>query len=99
MPLVDAVGELGELAELFPETSDWAPYRELYPELFAESQLAAPVHVAISIRSAGTTTVLVDTGVGPAGGSGARTAESEEGLLPALAVRQASRRTRSTSSS
>jgi glyoxylase-like metal-dependent hydrolase (beta-lactamase superfamily II) len=82
VPLVDAVGELGELAELFPDSSDWAPYRELYPELFAGSRWRIPC-TSYLLRS-GDETVLVDTGVGPAGlwGWGA---ESEEGLLPALA--------------
>jgi glyoxylase-like metal-dependent hydrolase (beta-lactamase superfamily II) len=81
VPLVDAVGELGELAELFPDTADWAPYRDLYPEIFAESRWRIPC-TSYLVRSAGET-VLVDTGVGPAGlwGWGA---EFEEGLLPAL---------------
>jgi glyoxylase-like metal-dependent hydrolase (beta-lactamase superfamily II) len=82
VPLVDAVGELGELAELFPDTPDWAPYRDLYPGIFAESRWRIPC-TSYLVRSGGNT-VLVDTGVGPAGlwGWGA---ESEEGLLPALA--------------
>lgn len=82
VPLVDAVGELGELAQLFPDTSDWAPYRDLYPELFAESRWRLPC-TSYLIRSGGET-VLVDTGVGPAGLWG-WAAEFEEGLLPALA--------------
>jgi glyoxylase-like metal-dependent hydrolase (beta-lactamase superfamily II) len=82
VPLVDAVGELGELAELFPDTSDWAPYHDLYPQLFAESRWRIPC-TSYLLRSAGET-VLVDTGVGPAGLWGWE-AESEEGLLPALA--------------
>ena len=81
VPLVDAVGELGELAELFPDTSDWDAYRDLYPELFAESRWRIPC-TSYLIRS-GDGTVLVDTGVGPAGLWGWN-AESEEGLLPAL---------------
>ncbi len=81
VPLVDAVGELGELAELFPDTSDWAPYRELYPQVFAESRWRIPC-TSYLVRS-GDRTVLVDTGVGPAGLWG-WDAEFEEGLLPAL---------------
>ncbi len=83
VPLVDAVGELGELAELFPDTSDWAPYRELYPGIFAESRWRIAC-TSYLFRSGGET-VLVDTGVGPAGlwGWGP---EFEEGLLPALAA-------------
>jgi glyoxylase-like metal-dependent hydrolase (beta-lactamase superfamily II) len=82
VPLVDAVGELGELAELFPDTSDWAPYRDLYPALFAESRWRIPCTCYL-LRSSGET-VLVDTGVGPAG-LWDWDAEFEEGLLPALA--------------
>ena len=82
LPLVDAVGELGELAELFPDSSDWAPYRELYPDIFVESRWRIPC-TSYLVRSADNT-VLVDTGVGPAGLWGWN-AEFEEGLLPALA--------------
>ncbi len=65
--LVDAVGELGELAELYPETpaERWGSYRELYPDLFAESRWRLPCTCYL-IRAGGTT-VLVDTGVGPPG--------------------------------
>ena len=82
VPLVDAVGLLGELDELFPETSDWDAERERHPELFAGSQWRIPC-TSYLIRSGGTT-VLVDTGVGPAGLWGWKP-EWEEGLLPALA--------------
>jgi glyoxylase-like metal-dependent hydrolase (beta-lactamase superfamily II) len=82
VPLVDAVGELGELADLFPDTTDWGPYRELYPEIFAESRWRIPC-TSYLIRSGGDT-LLVDTGVGPAGLWG-WDAEFEEGLIPALA--------------
>ncbi len=82
VPLVDAVGLLGELDELYPGFEDWEPYRELYPELFAGSQWRIPC-TSYLIRS-GDTTVVVDTGVGPAGLWG-WTPEREEGLLPALA--------------
>ena len=80
-PLVDAVGELGELAELFPDAPDWDAYRDLYPDLFAGSRWRAPC-TSYLVRS-GDNTVLVDTGVGPAGLWG-WDAEFEEGLLPAL---------------
>ena len=83
VPLVDAVGLLGELDELYPGFDDWEPYRALYPELFAGSQWRISC-TSYLIRSGGTT-VLVDTGVGPAGLWG-WTPESEEGLLPALAA-------------
>lgn len=81
--LVDAVGLLGELDELYPDFDDWEPYRELYPDLFAGSQWRISC-TSYLIRSGGTS-VLVDTGVGPAGLWG-WSAEWEEGLLPALAA-------------
>jgi hypothetical protein len=42
--VVDAWGELGELAELYPDVpeSAWEPYRALYPELFADSRWRLP---------------------------------------------------------
>ena len=83
VPLVDAVGLLGELDELYPGFDDWEPYRALYPELFFGSQWRVPA-TSYLVRS-GATTVIVDTGVGPAGLWG-WTPESEEGLLPALAA-------------
>ncbi|MDX6439976.1 MAG: hypothetical protein QOF45_2559 [Gaiellaceae bacterium] len=82
VPLVDAIGVLGELVELFPDTTDWDSYRDLYPEVFAGSRWRLPC-TSYLLRSGGTT-VLVDTGVGPAGLWG-WDAEFEEGLLPALA--------------
>ena len=82
VPLVDAVGELGELSQLFPDHEDWEPYRGLYPELFAGSRWR--LHCTSYLIRSGVTTVLVDTGVGPAGLWGWH-AEWEEGLLPALA--------------
>ena len=82
VPLVDAVGLLGELDELFPDRPDWSADRELYPELFAGSKWRLPCTCYL-VRSGGTT-VVVDTGVGPAGLWG-WDAEREEGLLPALA--------------
>ena len=82
VPLTDAVGRLGELHELFPDGPDWSADRERYPELFDGSQWRISCTCYL-IRSSGTT-VLVDTGVGPAGLWG-WDAEWEEGLLPALA--------------
>jgi glyoxylase-like metal-dependent hydrolase (beta-lactamase superfamily II) len=66
-PILDALGELGELSELYPEVpaEEWAPYRELYPELFAGSRWRLPC-ACFLLRTEGTT-VLVDTGVGPPG--------------------------------
>ena len=82
VPLLDAVGTLAELEHAYPgvDAQDWAPYRELYPEVFAGSRWRLPVKVHV-VRSAGTT-VLVDTGVGPPGSFPMWRAECE-GLLPA----------------
>ena len=82
IPLVDGVGELGELTELFPGHDEWAPYRSLYPELFDDSRMKVPC-TSYLVRSSGRT-ILVDTGVGPAGLWGWKP-DWEEGLLPALA--------------
>ena len=81
-PLLDAVGTLAELEQAYPdvEAQEWAPYRELYPELFAGSRWRLPVKIHL-IRSGGTT-VLVDTGVGPRGSFPMWRGE-REGLLPA----------------
>jgi glyoxylase-like metal-dependent hydrolase (beta-lactamase superfamily II) len=65
VPLLDATGELGELAELFPETNDWAPYRAAYPPLFNGSRWVLPC--ACYLLRAGGANILVDTAVGPAG--------------------------------
>jgi glyoxylase-like metal-dependent hydrolase (beta-lactamase superfamily II) len=83
-PVTDAWGELGELGALYPEVpaEAWEPYRELYPELFAETRGRLPCTCYL-IRSSGRT-VLVDTGVGPPG-LWDWTAEREGGLLSGLA--------------
>jgi glyoxylase-like metal-dependent hydrolase (beta-lactamase superfamily II) len=79
--LVDATGELGELAELFPKTTDWNVYEDAYPELFKGAAFRVP-STCYLLRTADTT-VLVDTGVGPAG-LWDWPAETEEGLPRAL---------------
>jgi glyoxylase-like metal-dependent hydrolase (beta-lactamase superfamily II) len=83
--IVDAVGELGELRELYPKVpaEAWEPYRALYPELFADTRWRLPCTCYL-VRT-GRRTVLVDTGVGPAGLWG-WTAEREGDLLPGLAL-------------
>jgi glyoxylase-like metal-dependent hydrolase (beta-lactamase superfamily II) len=83
--IVDAWGELGELSELYPDVpaEAWEPYRALYPELFAETRWRLPCTCYL-VRSSGRT-VLVDTGVGPAGLWG-WTPEREGDLLPGLAL-------------
>jgi hypothetical protein len=95
--VTDAWGELGELAELYPEApgAAWEPYRELYPELFAETRWRLP-STCYLIRPSGRT-VLVDTGVGPPGLWDWK-AETEGGLLRGLPS-SASNQTTSTSSS
>lgn len=65
VPIVDAVGELGTLDELYPGFDGWQPYRELYPSLFREDRWLIP-DACYLVRSGGTT-ILVDTGVGPPG--------------------------------
>ena len=82
VPLLDATGELGELAELFPDTADWEPYRDVYPQVFNGSRWLLPC--AAYLLRVGSSNLLVDTAVGPAGlwdwG-----AVSEEGLPGGLA--------------
>jgi len=82
-PVLDAVGRLGGLAELYPETPSeaWAPYRTLYPELFVDDEWLLPCGCFL-VRSA-ETTILVDTGVGPPG-LWDWEAESEGGLPAGL---------------
>ena len=63
--LVDATVDLGELSELFPDTADWSLYLDEYPEVVDGSSFLAPC--ASFLLRAGGETVLVDTGVGPAG--------------------------------
>lgn len=84
-PIVDAWGELGDLNELYPDVpaEAWEPYRALYPELFAETRWRLPCTCYL-VRSAGRT-ILVDTGVGPAGLWG-WTPEREGDLVPGLAL-------------
>ena len=83
VPLLDAVGLLGEYGELYPdvEPEAWEPYRALYPELFAGESWRLPC-ASFLLRFDGTN-VLVDTGVGPPGLWG-WTAESEGELPQAL---------------
>ena len=81
--LPDAIGILGELEELYPETSiaDWEPYRALYPELFADAGWRLPV-TCFLVRSE-QQTILVDLGVGRPGRWDWES-ESEGGLPQAL---------------
>ena len=98
VPLLDAVGELAELSEAYPDVpaESWAPYRELYPEVFAGTRFRLPVTVYL-VRSADVI-VLVDTGIGPAGLWEFWAAE-REGLLPPRSRSTGSIARRSTSSS
>jgi glyoxylase-like metal-dependent hydrolase (beta-lactamase superfamily II) len=87
-PLVDAVGVLGPLGELYPDTApaEWEPYRDRYPELFAGDSWRLPI-VCFLVREGGAT-VLVDTGAGPRGlwTGWDPEPESQERLLPELAA-------------
>ena len=89
-PLLDAIGVLGELDELYPEadTDEWEPYRALYPSLFAGSGWVLRC-TAYLLRS-GTSTLLVDTGVGPPGAWewGAEKESMLPDLLEALDVKR-----------
>lgn len=82
-PILDAVGIIGKLEELYPNVpaDAWDPSRELYPELFAEG--AWRLRCTCYLLRAGATTVMVDTGVGPSG-SWDWGAEREEGLPEGL---------------
>jgi glyoxylase-like metal-dependent hydrolase (beta-lactamase superfamily II) len=83
-PLTDAIGELAELGDVYPEVpaEAWRPYRELYPELFAGDRWRVPCSCYL-VRS-GSRAILVDTGVGPPGSWDEDPPEFEGGLLPAL---------------
>jgi glyoxylase-like metal-dependent hydrolase (beta-lactamase superfamily II) len=63
--LVDAAGNLGELDELFPATTEWDGYRAVYPSLFDGSRFRLP-SAGYLLRRHGHN-VVVDTGVGPPG--------------------------------
>jgi glyoxylase-like metal-dependent hydrolase (beta-lactamase superfamily II) len=63
--LVDAAGNLGEVDEVFPATTDWDVYRELYPSLFDGTSFR--LHCVGHLLRREGHTVLVDTGVGPPG--------------------------------
>jgi glyoxylase-like metal-dependent hydrolase (beta-lactamase superfamily II) len=77
----DATGVLGELRELYPDVRGeaWAPYRDLYPELFTGDSWRLPCS-AYLVRSP-EVNILVDTGIGPPGLWDDYTPE-REGLLP-----------------
>jgi glyoxylase-like metal-dependent hydrolase (beta-lactamase superfamily II) len=66
--LVDAVGSFATYEGVFPGATeeDWAPWRQRHPELFEGEAWRLPFR-SFLIRTAGRV-VLVDTGVGPAGG-------------------------------
>jgi len=80
-PVLDAVGVVYEYAEAYSGMTqeDWEPYHELYPELVAGTAWRLPC-LSYVIRS-DEATILVDTGVGPAGLWDDWTPE-REGLLP-----------------
>ena len=67
VPLVDALGVLGPLAELYPDVppAEWRRYREQYPQLFAAESWR--LSCTCYLLRAGGRTVIVDTGVGPPG--------------------------------
>jgi glyoxylase-like metal-dependent hydrolase (beta-lactamase superfamily II) len=77
--LFDTEGSFATYAEAFPdyEESDWAPWRERHPELFDGGRWRLPFRSYL-IRGEGRA-ILVDSGVGPAGGDFLPEAQ---GLLP-----------------
>lgn len=84
-PLTDSIGSLGELSENYPDVpaAAWAPYAELYPEVFIESRWRL-LCAAFLLRLPGHT-ILVDTGTGPAGSFWEDGPELEARLPAALA--------------
>jgi len=64
-PLLDGIGLLGPLDELFPDTSAeaWEEYSERYPELLSEDKWRLPI-LCFLVRAGGRT-IVVDTGAGP----------------------------------
>jgi glyoxylase-like metal-dependent hydrolase (beta-lactamase superfamily II) len=66
--LVDTVGILGTYEELFPAVApeSWTPYERAFPELFDDASWRLPF--AAYLVRIGSTTILVDAGVGPPGG-------------------------------
>jgi glyoxylase-like metal-dependent hydrolase (beta-lactamase superfamily II) len=85
LPVRDAVGVIGTLAELFPETpaAGWERDRERYPELFSGGGWRLPCTCYL-VRAAGRA-ILVDAGVGPPG-LWEWQLERGAGLLPGLAA-------------
>ncbi len=77
--IIDAEGSFTTYDEAFPEATedDWAPWRDRHSELFADDRWRLPF-ACFLIRSKGRT-ILVDTGVGPAGGD---FLPSAQGRLP-----------------
>ena len=82
VPIVDALGDFGALAELYPEFDAWEPYCKLYPSLFRDGHWVLPCTCYL-VRASGTV-VLVDTGFGPAGPESAW--DVAEGLPAGLAA-------------
>jgi glyoxylase-like metal-dependent hydrolase (beta-lactamase superfamily II) len=64
-PIVDAIGNLGALIELFPAVpaDAWEPYRVLYPDLFVGTTWRVPL--TSYLLQAGGLNVVVDTAIGP----------------------------------
>jgi glyoxylase-like metal-dependent hydrolase (beta-lactamase superfamily II) len=85
-PLLDGIGLLGPLSELFPDTTPeaWAPYRDRYPELLTEDDWRLPV--CCFLVRAEDRIVVVDTGAGPPSLwlDWMPKPETQEGLLPDL---------------
>jgi glyoxylase-like metal-dependent hydrolase (beta-lactamase superfamily II) len=79
--LIDTWGTLGNLEELYPRVplAAWEPYRTLYPDLFRGDEWRPPFGCFL-VRSADVV-MVIDAGVGPAGGS---FLPPSEGRLPEI---------------
>jgi glyoxylase-like metal-dependent hydrolase (beta-lactamase superfamily II) len=84
-PLIDSIGSLGDLSENYPDVPAvaWAPYAELYPEVFVEGRWRL-LCGSFLLRFPGHT-ILVDTGTGPSGSFWESSPELEARLPAALA--------------
>ena len=66
--LCDGITESSNvLADSFPGVADWEPYREAFPDVFSTDGTRWRFHVHAFLVRVGDLTVLVDSGVGPAG--------------------------------
>jgi glyoxylase-like metal-dependent hydrolase (beta-lactamase superfamily II) len=77
--------ELAKAAENYPAVPSeaWEPYRKVYPDLFASQTELHWFYCCYLVRSAGRT-IVVDAGIGPAGGPEAKNHNAAGKLMDAL---------------